>query len=304
MSYERLDLNLLRVFDVIYSERNLTRAASILCISQPAVSNAVQRLRETLKDPLFIREHRGVLPTPFADSLAPIIHDALQMVRSGLKSRDEFDPATSQRVFRVSMNDPAEALFLPRLTMEALKSAPHVSFQSSYVGRHDLANDMAMGTVDVAIEVALPTDERWQYAELLNDDYVCMVRQDHPLVKRQLTLEKYLSLDHIHVTARRRGLGHVDRALADCHAARNIKLRTRNCGLAVSIVSKTDLSMSLPRRIASDYNLKALPLPFDVPPLQWRLYWPNRAEYDLASIWLRNLLVSIARNCNGASLDG
>lgn len=113
MSYERLDLNLLRVFDAIYSERNLTRAASILFISQPAVSNALQRLRELLNDPLFIREHRGVAPTPFANSLAPIVHDALQMIRSGLNSREEFHPEKSRRIFFVSMNDPAEALFLP-----------------------------------------------------------------------------------------------------------------------------------------------------------------------------------------------
>src|SRR5690349_21439814 len=118
MSYEQLDLNLLKVFDAIYTERNLTRAARILNVSQPAVSNALQRLRESLHDPLFVRERRGVVPTPFADSLAIPVHNALQMVRSGLSSREKFVPAESQRVFRVSMNDPAEALFLPPLVEE------------------------------------------------------------------------------------------------------------------------------------------------------------------------------------------
>lgn len=294
MSYQQLDLNLLKVFDAIYAERNLTRAARILNISQPAVSNALQRLRESLDDPLFIRERRGVTPTPFADSLAAPVQNALQLVRSGLSSREAFTPQQSQRTFRVSMNDPAEALFLPSLVLEMAKLAPTVDIHSSYVGRHELANEMAVGAVDLAIEVPMPNDGRLQHSELINESYACVVRPKHRALNKEFTLENYLALEHVHVSARRRGLGHVDRALADQGITRHIKVRTRNPGLAASIVKNTDLSMSVPERFAGYYNLKPLPLPFEVPPLAWRLYWPVRSEYDPGNIWLRQLIIDIA----------
>jgi len=294
MSYTQLDLNLLRVFDAIYAERNLTRAAMILHVSQPAVSNALQRLRDALDDPLFIRERRGVATTPYADSIAAPVHDALLLVNSGLSIREKFSPERSQRTFRVSMNDPAEVLFLPSLVYALAAKAPGVNVISSYVGRHELAAQMAIGAVDVAVDVQVADDERFCSMKLIEDTYVCLFRGDHPLLKGKLTLQSYLALDHIHVSARRRGLGHVDRALSECQAKRQIKVRTRNPGLAAAIVQSSDMSMSLPKRMASEYTLKARPLPFKVPPLEWHLYWPVRAEHDPGNMWLRQLISSFA----------
>ena len=294
MSYHRLDLNLLRVFDVIYTERNLTRAAGVLHISQPAVSNALQRLRETLNDPLFIRERRGVTPTPFAESLAPPIQNALQLVRSGLSSLEDFSPARSERTFRVSMNDPAEALFLPPLIKTVDEQARGINILSGYVGGHELAKEIATGSVDVAVEVALPADERLRHTGLITESYACMVRPKHPLLRRKFTLEDYLALEHVHVSARHHGLGHVDRALAEIGYSRRIKVRTRNPGLAADLVKTSKIAMSMPERFADYYGLKMLPLPFDVPRVAWRLYWPMRAEHDPGNIWLRDVITEIA----------
>lgn len=296
MSYQNLDLNLLRAFDVIYTERNLTRASKILYISQPAVSNALQRLRDSLGDPLFIRERRGMMPTPFADSFAPAVHSALQLIRSGLGAREEFSPQLSKRMFRVSMNDPAEALFLPSLVKILIDMAPDVSVQSTFVGRHDLANEMAIGAIDVAIEVPFPVDDRLHFRELVGEYYVCVVRPEHPLLSTGMTLDDYLAMEHVHVSARRHGQGHVDRALTEQSLSRNIKVRTRNPGLAAEIVHNSNIAMTVPERFAGYYKLEAIRLPFKVPPVQWQIYWPVRLEHDPGNMWLRDTIAGLAES--------
>jgi len=296
MSFQNLDLNLLRAFDVIYIERNLTRASKILCISQPAVSNALQRLRESLGDPLFIRERRGMMPTPFADSLAPAVHSALQLIRSGLGAREEFSPKISKRMFRVSMNDPAEALFLPLLIDLLVEKAPDVHVQSTFVGRHELANEMGTGAIDVAVDVPFPVDDRLHHRELLSESYVCLLRPKHRLLSKKMTLSDYLELQHIHVSARRHGLGHVDRALAEQNLSRNIKVRTRNASLAAQVVRGSDLSITMPERFAEYFDLPFAPLPFKVPLLEWTLYWPVRLEHDPGNKWLRDTITRIAED--------
>lgn len=295
MSFHNLDLNLLRVFDVIYTERNLTRAANILHISQPAVSNALHRLREVLHDPLFVRERRGVAPTPFADSLAPSIHSALQLVRSGLSSIEDFSSATSSRTFRISLNDHVESLLLPSLVATIAREAPNINIVNSYIGRHDLPGEMALGAIDIAVDVPLASDERVEHKDICTEGYVCMVRKDHPVLGQKFDLETYLSLDHVHVSGRRHGLGHVDRVLADKALSRNIKLRTRNLELSAKIIQDSDYTMTLPARFANYYGLATIPLPFKVPDLHWRLHWPVRAEYDRGNIWLREMIAAIGQ---------
>ena len=294
MSVERLDLNLLKVFDVIYNERNLTRAAEVLHITQPAVSNSLQRLRENLNDPLFIRERRGVVPTPFADSLAPNVQAALRLIREGLSVIDAFDPAISERTFRVSMNDPIEALFLPSMLKDMTKSAPNINILSSYVGRYELAKELASGAVDIAIDVPVPPDDRCCCTQLIEESYVCLLRQGHPATQEKLTLKRYLELKHIHVSARRHGIGYVDRALLDYGVKREIKARTRNQELAVEIVRNTDYVITVPEHFLAQYNLAVLTPQFLIPPLEWWLYWPQRLENDAANRWLRQHIIELS----------
>lgn len=294
MRVENLDLNLLRVFDVVYRERNLTRASEVLHISQPAVSNALQRLRDALGDPLFIRERRGVDPTAFADSIASDIQNALHIIRDSISSFKEFDPATSRRTFKVSMNDPVEALFLPNLLLEISSTAPYINILSSFVSKYDLANEMSTGNVDIGLDVFVPNDDRLVKKDLLTESYVCLVRQGHPLAKGKLSLKKYLSLSHIHVSARRHGLGYIDRILQDENHKREIRLRTRNMELAANIVKATDYSMTVPDHFAKYYDLVALELPFKITYLKWRLYWPRRSDHDPGNQWLRGIIEGIA----------
>lgn len=294
--FENLDLNLLRTFDIIHSERNLTRASRILNVSQPAISNALHRLRESLGDPLFVRERRGMMPTSFADSLAPTVHRALAMIKSELEARQDFVPAATERSFRVSMNDPADALFLHPLIKQCIVDAPQIDLLSNFISKRELGNEMAQGTLDIAIEVPIPADERLRHADLLQESFSCLVRPDHPLAGTALTMDRYLALGHIHVSARRYGLGHIDRALAEGGAERRIKARIRNLGIAADIIHNTDLAMTMPDRFAHSYGLVPLTLPFMAPPLSWRLYWPARQDSDSGNIWLRRRILDIARH--------
>ena len=304
--FENLDLNLLRTFDVVYTEGSLTRAARVLNISQPAVSNALSRLRDCLGDRLFIRDRRGMVPTSFAAGLAPSIHQALEAIRSGLEAREDFDPRVSERTFRVSMNDPAEALFIRPLIEACAGEAPNVSVLCNFIGRHEIGNEMSAGSLDLAIDVPTLTDGRARHASLLQETYTCLVRPEHRLAGRSITPGEYLGLGHVHVSARRYGLGHVDRALADAGCKRRIRLRIRNPEIAADIVRRTDLAMTVPQHFAAEWGLAALELPFAIPPLDWQLYWPTRLEDDASNRWLREKLLAIAarrRAERGGELD-
>lgn len=302
--FEHLDLNLLRTFDVIYSERNLTRASRILNVSQPAVSNALQRLRASLGDQLFVRERRGMMPTSFAESFAPTVHKALASIKSELYARRDFAPATTERSFRISMNDPAEALFLHPLVKQCVRDAPHVDLLCNFISRHELGNEMAQGTLDLAIEVPVPADDRVRHVDLLQESFTCMVRPGHPLTGTILSMEDYLALGHVHVSARRYGLGHIDRVLAERGIGRRITARIRNPGIAADVIHATDLAMTMPDRFARYYNLAALSLPFTAPGLTWRLYWPARQHGDDGNIWLRERILDIARHYEKAPPAG
>jgi len=293
MRLEQLDLNLLLVFDAVYTERNLTKVAKVLNITQPAVSNALQRLRNRLDDPLFIRGSKGVSPTVFADNMAPQIHEALQLMRRGLNKQHDFSPQDSSRTFRISMNDQAEALFLPLLIEQISTLAPGIIVESSYVSRKDLVHQLVVGAVDLAIEVPLDHTQGVSYLDLCSEDYVCMVSPQQLKLPRKFTLDDYLALKHVNISTRSSGLGYVDLALRNLGKRRKIKVRTRHANLAASIVQNSPLAMSLPARFADLYGLKAQPLPFEVPPLAWRLYWPSKAEHDKGNSWLRNVIAAL-----------
>jgi DNA-binding transcriptional LysR family regulator len=138
-------------------------------------------------------------------------------------------------------------------------------------------------------------------ADLTQESYACLLRRGHPLAEGRLSMENYLNLSHIHVSARRHGLGHIDRVLAELGLHRRIKARIRNPGVAAEIVRQTDLAMTMPERFAAYYQLAAVPLPFEVPSLAWQLYWPTRLDTDSGNLWLRQQILEIARKYTGTA---
>lgn len=291
MSLKKVDLNLFLVFDAIYTERNLTRAAEVLNITQPAVSNALNRLRQSLNDPLFVRGPREMLPTPVAENMIAAVREALQLLNSSIQLGDLFEPARAERSFSLSMHDVLEVSLLPELMLQLEGQAPHIHLNSFSVDRPDIAKELAAGTLDLAIDAPLLGAPELLHASLLSSPYVCVVREDHPLATAQLDMDSYLSLNHILISSRRRGVSYVDGILERQGHKREVKMRMRHYLVAIQMVARSNYAMTVPRHLAENTSLKILELPFEIPPQEWHLYWHRSADQDRANTWLRQQIL-------------
>ena len=213
MRLSQVDLNLFIVFDAIYQQRNLTRAAEVLCITQPAVSNALGRLRTTLNDPLFVRTSQGMTPTPLAENIVGRVQEALQLLNTSVTEGEIFQPSETDKVFRFSMNDLAEAMILPNLLEHLREVAPNIGVECYQVNRNDVERELAAGTLDFALDGPLIAGSQMCTKPLLRQRYACAVRKEHPVVGGSLTLDQYLELDHVVVSSRRKGVSYEDAAL-------------------------------------------------------------------------------------------
>ncbi|WP_426417803.1 LysR family transcriptional regulator [Aestuariirhabdus sp. LZHN29] len=302
MNLSGIDLNLFVVFEAIYNEGNLTRAGQVVGITQPAVSNALSRLRDTFDDQLFIRSSQGMVPTPLAQNIIGPVRQALQLMRNSVQHGDEFIPASADKLFRFSMGDLTEALFLPAVFSRMASIAPRVRIESFQVRRREASKELASGRLDFVIDANLPLDEQLHHVQLYEERYVCVLRKEHPLAADTITPEQYLALDHIQVSSRRSGLGYVDLALGKLGLQRRIALRANYNLMASRVVKTTDMALTIPYSLfAGDPDLRVLELPFKgVDPLQCHLYWHDNSEHDPASVWMRTFLTSMAREVFGS----
>ncbi|AFU98311.1 LysR family transcriptional regulator [Simiduia agarivorans] len=291
MHFNQLDLNLFVVFEAIYRQRNLTRVARELHVTQPAVSNALARLRDRLGDPLFERSPAGMVPTPAADAMIDQVRDALHLLAASVDGPRLFDPARSDKTFHFAMNDLAESLVLGPLLRQVSQQAPGVSVSSFTLPRREVPAELASGRLDFAIDAPVLPQADLFSAMLMREQYICAFRPDHPALAQAWNLDAYLALNHLHVSSRRMGLGYVDQALAQLGVARTIQLRVQHYLVAPDIVRETDLVWTLPVRLADRFGLASLPLPFDLPELELHLYWHKRSEPLAAHQWLRQLLI-------------
>ncbi|WP_346301061.1 LysR family transcriptional regulator [Halomonas sp. BM-2019] len=209
-----IDVNLLVVFDLLYRERNTQRVADRLGVTQPAVSHALKRLRRLLADELFERTSRGLQPTPRASQLHPGIAEALARLHDTLNLHDDFDPATSERTFRLAMTDIGEIVFLPRLLGYLAREAPGVRLSTLRSHREDLKRDMEEGRVDLAIGLIPQLGAGFYQRGLFVQRYVCLMRQDHPLAAGTFGLEEFKAATHAVVVAKGTGHGIVEEELA------------------------------------------------------------------------------------------
>lgn len=289
----KTDLNLFVVFDAVYTERNLTRAARVLCVTQPAVSNAVKRLRQVFNDELFVRTPHGVTPTPAADNISGAVRKALHLLNTSLAEGDVFLPESSEKTFALSVHDYDEAHLIPKLMERMASLAPRASIECYSVPRKDLEGELASGRLDFALDVPLFSVPQLCRQRLTTERYVCLVRSDHPAVGSTLTLEQYLELEHIQVSGRRKGIGHVDMALDRLGLQRSIRVRMQNYMAAPQLVATTQLALTIPRNLAMMYQMKILEMPFNVEPLEQYLYWHKRADQDQANRWMRSILIDL-----------
>ena len=296
MNLSKVDLNLFIVFDAIYTEANLTRAGQIVGITQPAVSNALARLRETFNDPLFVRTAQGMVPTPMAQNIIGPVRNALSLLRVSVQESRIFNPLQANKTFRISMTDLTEAVILPPLFQRLRRLAPAVVIESFLCKRRETTKELAAGRLDFAVDAPLNTDPQVRHVKLIQDKYVCAMRQGHPMARDKISLDEYMSLTHIHISSRRNGLGYVDLALGKMGLQRRIALRSQHYLMASQVLQQTDMVMTVPERFARRHNLNYAALPVtDVPPLETHLYWHESTDQDPANRWMREQMIELCQ---------
>ncbi|WP_257283260.1 LysR family transcriptional regulator [Endozoicomonas sp. SESOKO1] len=308
MNIARVDLNLMVYLDVLLRERNVTRAAEQLGITQPAMSNGLRRLRELFNDPLLIRTSEGMTPTERALELQPLIREALLAMEKTIQPKEKFDPEFSQRVFRIMASDYAESTLIPVVLKQVRSVAHHVTLDvltPSDVSFHDVEQ----GWVDMAINRFDSLPQSFYQSRIWQDDFSCVVSRENPILNN-FTLDTYLQAQHIWASKTGMGvgvgvnpedvqrLGWVDEALAAVGKKRKISVFTRHYQVAMLLSVQNDLIATLPSRLADierfSAKLAVLSPPFEIPSFDLSMAWSPLLHHDSAHQWLRQIIKSVA----------
>lgn len=291
MHLSAIDLNLFVVFETIYAEGGITRASQRLHLSQPALSHALARLRQLFDDPLFTRRGHAMTPTPLARRMIEPVRASLRQLEVTLDKADAFDPARARKRFVVGMRDELEAALLPALLRALATTAPGVDLSTVRAERRELEGELAAGTLDAAIDVPLPLPPEIRRHRLSAERLVVVARARHPKLRRGLDLERYLALDHVAVSTRRRGLTVEDFELGRRDLRRRIRLRCQHHVAAVQVACATDLVLTMSERYARLLTrheaVRLHPFPLTIPAFDAYLYWHADAETYPSNAWLR-----------------
>ena len=310
MQIGRIDLNLFEYLDVLLRERNVTRAASHLGLSQPAMSNGLRRLRVLFDDPLLVRTSEGMTPTERARELQPIIRDVLAKVDKAVQPQSAFDPANSDRVFRIMASDYAESTIFPDILRELREQAPGVALD--IMTPSDVSfPDVEQGKVDMAINRFDSLPQSFHQQTIWKDGFACLFGANNP-VRNDFTLDNYLKAQHIWVSKTGMGvgvgidpddvqrLGWVDGALSRLGKKRHITVFTRHYHAAMLLAKQQDLIVTIPGRAArlqqNNHEFILREAPFAIPPIDLKMAWSPLLQNNPAHQWMRSLIIKVARN--------
>jgi DNA-binding transcriptional LysR family regulator len=294
MELQDIDLNLLVLFNQLLVERRVSKVAENLGITQPAVSNALARLRKLLGDELFLRTPSGMEPTPYADQLAESVTYALGMIHSALNQRSTFDPSTSSRSFTVGMTDIGEIYFLPPLMEKLRRDAPGVSLSTVRNTAVNLKDEMEAGKVDLAIGLLPQLKGGFFQRRLFRQRYVCLFRQGHKLDRKKISLADFSSAQHLVVISPGTGHGKVDELLKRSGIDRDVRLTVPHFVGVGHILQSSDLVATVPERLAQrlvePFGLTAVAHPAKLPEVAINVFWHAKFHKAPANQWLRSLV--------------
>lgn len=296
-----MDLNLLRALDVLVRERNVTRAGKALGLSQPAMSNALTRLRQLTGDQLLVRSPDGMLPTPRALELAEPVRQALALLSRAMSEHDSFDPMKATGNFRIALMDHSAFVFMPLIVKRLAATAPNVTVEAVAWRGDDLNyRELQAGEIDLLVSVGSFSEAPAGIyrRRLFADRFVCLVREGHPLVQDELDLKTYCQLSHVLVSPRGGRRGIVDDALDARGLTRRVAVVVPHFMIAPFLVSQTDFIVTISEYVARPLG-SMLPLVFHEPPLDfakgsWFQLWHERTHYDPAHKWFREQVAALA----------
>lgn len=302
MDLHGIDLNLLVAFDALICERNVTRAGVRIGRTQPAMSAALSRLRLLLKDELFVRSAAGLQPTPRALELAAPLGKALASIQRTLDFTQDFDPARATVRFTLGLSDHPAFVLLPHLLKRLSRQSPGVTLKvRSFTAREDAISLLDAGEVDAAIGVPGGVTPRIPTMPLFEERFVCVARQGHPVKKKKLTLERFLSCQHLLVSPEGDGVGHVDTRLAQLGHRRDIAVAMPQMYAAPGVIAHSDLLATMMEGAVAASGMRAaltvMPLPaeIDLEPVSFVLHWHRRNDGHPAQRWLREQIALVSR---------
>ena len=304
MKLSSLDLNRLLLLHVVLEQRSVTRAAASLHVTPSAVSNALAQLRASFGDPLLVRSGRGLVPTPRAVALAPLLAEAIAALTRAVEGDAAFDPRTTTRRFAIATSDAEQIAEIPRIAAALASRAPRAGLRVLSVEQLEAAGGLARAEVDVALGPAHPPTPGVHAQDLYQEEGVLVVRRNHPRVRRRMTREQFNQLRHVDILLAldRGGVGHgmVEAFLATHGLQRDIAVSAPSFTAAANIVAQTDWVGGLPRRLAELF-VRQLPLrivSLPAPPMTFRmqLLWHERTHDDEGARFFRALVAS----CVGA----
>ncbi|MDR3370287.1 LysR family transcriptional regulator [Rhodoferax sp.] len=291
-----IDIRLLAVFEEIYKTRSVTAAAAALDLGQPAVSVALSKLRHNFGDQLFVRTSVGMEPTPFSEGLIQPVRQAMEALDLVMGHHHDFDPASSQRIFRICMTDISQLVLFPKLWETLRVSAPGVRFEIFPVSQ-DIARLLESGEADLAMGYMPQLEAGFYQTLLFNQSFVCMVSANHPRIRSKLTRELFESEDHAVITSSGAAPLLIDQELDRQGMKRRIALKIPNFIGAALVVEHTDLIITIPERLGVVLQgraaVKTFPVPFPSSQYAVKQHWHERFHNDPGSRWLRRLIADL-----------
>jgi DNA-binding transcriptional LysR family regulator len=295
--FRHLDLNLLLVMDVLLETCHVTRAATLLGVTQPAVSRSLSRLRKEFGDPLLVHSRSGMRPTPRAEALRAPLRESLQSLDRLVSNKPGFTPASEQRSFHLASADYLEAVLLPGLVARLNRLAPGIELVLRPPPA-DPAAELESGGLDASFGPRRVLGAPIVWTQLFEERFVSVVRAGHPALAKRLTADRFSRLEHIQVSPEGRATGVVDEALAKIHLERRVALRVPNFLSVGRVVAATDLIATLPERlariVADEQGLVVVETPVAVPNFRMGLRWHERHRHDPAHRWFRSQILETA----------
>jgi DNA-binding transcriptional LysR family regulator len=297
---EKIDLNLLAVFDAIMVEGSLRGASVRLKMNQPAVSQALQRLRKTVGDKLFERSGRGVVPTARAQDMARSIRPAMDLMRSALAAANVFKPQSENRTFLLDVPAGIDALTAPLLA-KRLHEAPGLNFNIASARASRMANELRFGETHIALDYEPMAADGYRSELLFQDHFVIIGRENHPGLVGGLGILTYQRLGHVAVSwgSGRRSSPLVQQLTA-ATISRNIRMTVPNLPSMLRVVAESELLGSTWSKVAvrsarEVEGLRIYPMPFEMPPVPIYMVWHESFDNDAGHCWLRDVLRDIYR---------
>ncbi|WP_339677876.1 LysR family transcriptional regulator [uncultured Zhongshania sp.] len=292
------ELTLLQVFDAIMTEGSVTRAGQRLAMSQPAVSNAIARMRDIWKDPVFVKKGRQIEPTAFAQSLWAQVRDPMQQLSSALESRG-FDPAQSHRQFRIAIADLSVDLYWLPFSCQVAALAPDVDLYAVPYTRMGVIEQLREARIDIGLGPLSQHDRSLRSIPLYQNTYKLVMRKDHPLAGKAITMDDFLAAKHLLVSQSGDPRGNVDQALQRLEKRRRVAMTVNHFSAVPKLLSNSDLIAVVPQMVAGgpqfSSDLWITDPPLDIEPSPVYLVWHTRLDRDLGLIWLRNLLEKVVQ---------